>query len=357
MTLRNLGPTNSRIARSVGLLALVVVCLPAFAFAQSTDIAAPSAVQTNEVTGSITPRDIGDARLTDHFYAFSGTPGDLLITVDARNLNGDVDVFSSVGLRPLLKFVIHAGSASPVTKSIYLRKREDFILRIEARSPNDDEGSYRLRFGGSFEPITSGPLLAASENAPVQPSLSSTGTGRRVSSSGARLPEPPPEVAAVPTPEPEPTPATESETAKAETTEETKPASRPTGRTGRGRRPAGRRTRAPQPVITDENTRAEAENKPVEEVAKTDSESTARERPATRRGGSRRSAQPTPAVEPEPETGPRLIIETNDGTMIDRYMSSVRRVTVENGRVVVVGKDGKIERIELSSIVRMSIAP
>jgi hypothetical protein len=32
-------------------------------------------------------------------------------------------------------------------------------------------------------------------------------------------------------------------------------------------------------------------------------------------------------------------------------------VTVENGQVVVIGKDGKIERIQLANIVRMTISP
>ena len=63
-----------------------------------------------------------------------------------------------------------------------------------------------------------------------------------------------------------------------------------------------------------------------------------------------------PVQEPE-ESGPKLIIETNDGTFIDRFMSSVRRVTVENGQVVVVGKDGKVQRVPLASVVRMTIAP
>ncbi|HEU5132542.1 MAG TPA: hypothetical protein VFT26_10585, partial [Pyrinomonadaceae bacterium] len=67
--------------------------------------------------------------------------------------------------------------------------------------------------------------------------------------------------------------------------------------------------------------------------------------------------KPKPAPEPEPEVGPRLVIETNDGTLINRSMSTVRRVTVENGQVVVTGKDGKIERILLANVVRMSIAP
>jgi hypothetical protein len=37
-------------------------------------------------------------------------------------------------------------------------------------------------------------------------------------------------------------------------------------------------------------------------------------------------------------------------------MSSVRRVMVENGQVVVTGKDGKIDRIALVNVLRMSIA-
>ena len=37
-------------------------------------------------------------------------------------------------------------------------KQEALILRVEGRTPNDDDAVYKLRFGGAFEPITSGPL-------------------------------------------------------------------------------------------------------------------------------------------------------------------------------------------------------
>src|SRR6185295_637856 len=149
MRIRKLGCSVT----TAGLLALVFCTLGNIANGQSTDISAPAAVRTNEVLGTIQARDIGDSRLTDHFYAFTGTPGDLLITIDSRNLNGDVDVFTISGLRPLLKLTVYASNSSPVTKSIYLRKRESLVLRIEGRTPNDDEGTYRLFFGGSFEPI------------------------------------------------------------------------------------------------------------------------------------------------------------------------------------------------------------
>ena len=353
----------SRVLRVISLLVLALCSLSIGARAQSTDINTPWPVTSNETTGRIDPRDLGDARFTDHYYAFTGTPGDLLVTVEGKNLNGDVDVFTISGLRPLLKFSLYAETATPTTKSIFLRRREDLIIRVQARTPNDDPGTYRLHFGGAFDPITSGPIFDAAEamraQMPTQETASTPGAGRRVSSVGARIEEPPAEVAAAPTPEPVPTPMETPEVAPAETApgetvtttpEVTKPA--PT-RTPRGRRLPGRRTR-PRPPATAEQP-APAETKPDTDV--TSAEAKPAPRP-TRRGGSRpRPTDPPPTQEPEVESGPRLLIETNDGTLIDRYMSSVRRVTVENGRVLVVGKDGKIDRIPLANIVRMVIAP
>lgn len=319
--------------------------------AQSTDIAAPIPVRTNEVTAAIAARDLGDSRLTDHFYAFTGTPGDLLVTVDSRNMNGDVDVFTAVGLRPLLKFTIFAGSAAPITKSIYLRQRLDLILRVEARTPNDDDAVYRIHFGGAFEAVAGGLLAADNENNSAQPAASGTRggkKGRRVSSVGARIEEPPePTVASAPTPEPTPTQPVEA----------TKPATAKTAGNPRSRRGArGSKatpaTKQEQPNVTE--SPAETSGETAAEPPATGS------KPAPRRRGSRRGAtarKTEPAPEPEPNTGPRLVIETNDGTLIEHYMSAVRRVTVENGLVVILGKDGKVERVQLANIVRMSIAP
>src|SRR5690242_8585275 len=153
---------NNNATRLFCLLAALLATAASLC-AQSLDPNAPAPVRSNTVNGQIAARDIGDARNTDHYYALTGTPGDLLITVQSQNLNGDVDVFTAGTLRPLLKLTLYAESTSPITKSIYLRKREDLILRIEARSPNDDQGTYRLFFGGSFEPIIGGPDVAESE--------------------------------------------------------------------------------------------------------------------------------------------------------------------------------------------------
>ena len=306
--------------------------------AQSIDPNAPSPVRSNSVTGRIAARDLGDSRVTDHYYTFTGTPGDVLITVNSTNLNGDIDVFTATTLRPLLKLTLYAESATPVTKGIYLRRREELILRVEARSPNDEEGVYRLSFGGSFEPIVGGPDIAEAETPSTATTETTTPGGRktkRVSSVGARIEEPEPPVTEVAktTPTPEPTPEATPEAKPVETPAPTaesspeaakeKPA---TARNPRGRRPVRPRP-APKVKETPPTTPAE-EPKP----------------------------KPAPA-EPEPEVGPRLVIETNDGTLINRSMSTVRRVTVENGQVVVTGKDGKIDRILLANIVRMSIAP
>jgi hypothetical protein len=337
---------------------LVLFSFACVAQGQSTDVAWPSPVRSTEIRAIIPARDLGDPRLTDHYYAFTGMPGDVLITVDSTNLNGDIDVFTFSGLRPLLKFTVYAGSSSPITKGIYLRQREDLILRVEGRTPNDEDASYRIHFAGAFEPITSGPL-AEHEDAlqPATAAEASNKTGRRVSSVGARIDEPSSEVAEVaetPTPEPTPIAAAEPETPKT--------TGRATSRSNRRRVPPARRRPAVSPKSTepaDTVTKTETEEKPEAETPGTETAAVAPKRSsrATRRNRAARKPA-TPAAVPESDSsGPRLIIETNDGTLVDRFMGSVRRVTVENGQVIVIGKDGTIQRIPLATVVRMTIAP
>lgn len=332
--------------------------------AQSLDINSPSPVSTTEVVGRIVARDLGDARFTDHYYSFAGNKGDLLITVVSSNLNGDVDVFTAGTLRPLMKFTVYAESSSPITKAVFLRKREDLILRVQARSPNDEEGTYQIRFGGTFAALPES--FGTQSQTPTDESItlsSRSQTGRRVSSVGARIEEPTPppaEVAAAPTPEPapEPTPEMPVETSQPTVTEPTAEAEAPRTESPRSaptRRGSSRRS----------NTRARTEPaKPSEPSSSTEEKPAEPAESATtttpRRRGSRRNQPtetPTPPETPEPDAGPRLVIETADGTLVDRSMNTVRRVMVENGQVVVVSKDGRVQRIALSQVTRMSIAP
>jgi hypothetical protein len=348
------------------LLVVLLLMLGQPSHAQSLDPSKPTPVRSSTLNGHIAARDLGDARVTDHYYKFTGTPGDLLITVRSQNLNGDLDVFTAVGLRPLLKVTLYAESTNPITKGIYLRKREDLILRIEARSPNDDEGTYDLFFGGSFAAI-SGPDIGEDEASTTEtPVASANRKGKRVSSAGARLPEPEPtpvEVAAAPTPEPTPEVKPEETVTKPKAAKPA-PAPRTTASrtTPRTRRSTTRRTTSPTTTTKPKETETATteETKKEETVAESPEPAKTRPAPRTKRGTTAsRSTKPeaAPSKATEPEAGPRLVIETNDGTLINRSMSTVRRVLVENGWVVIAGKDGKIDRILLVNVVRMSIAP
>src|SRR5215211_1581937 len=105
--LRFLAPRRS--GARVFAIAVIVLAVGSVS-AQSINPNAPSPVRSNSVTGRIAARDLGDARHTDYYYAFTGTPGDLLITINSSNLNGDVDVFTAGTLRPLLKITLYAES-------------------------------------------------------------------------------------------------------------------------------------------------------------------------------------------------------------------------------------------------------
>lgn len=291
--------SNLRIAASVATLVLLSVLTT---YAQSSDVRFPTAVEGSEIVGSVPARDIGDARLTDHFYTFNGLPGDILIIVESKNLNGDFDVFTAAELRPLLKVSVYAETATAVSKNIYLRRPESLILRVEARTPNDDEGSYRIRFSGSFAPLDNR-SPAADQGTPKeeisQPPRAGDRKTTRVSSAGARIDEQGAEVAVAPTPEPTPVSSTEESTTDVRKT--------PALPSPRGRRPQPRSTR-----------------------------------------GSART--------PTAENG-RLIIEVKDGSRIEYLMSTVTRLTVENGEIVIVSEDGYTKRVPLTNVLRMSIAP
>ena len=328
------------------------------AFGQSSDASLPTPVLANEINGKISALDLGDPRSTRHFYAFEGTPGDLLITIDSKNLNGDMDVFTAVTFRPLMKTTIYASSQSgEVTKGLYLRTRQILILRVEARTPNDEAGSYHVRFGGSFAPFSGGIPVAENSEAPED---RPGGSGKRLSSVGATIAEPVVETPP-PTVEPKPPAATEKpaeETAtdkkvtapKSARTRPVRPST--TARNSRGRARPAKPKPAPAKTEAAKTSPAKAEEAKPEEVKK---ETSAEEKPAAATPEKSESAKP--AAQELPLPGAHLIIESKDGTKIDRPMSTVRRVVVEGGMIVIVLKTGKIERIPMSTVARMAIEP
>jgi len=376
--------TNRRQLRGFLVAAAILFSLTA-ASAQSGDASYPTPVFTNDVSARIAPRDVGDPRRTRHFYTFRGTEVDLSVTFESSGLIGDVDVFTATTLRPLLKITL-LGEASRVTKSFYIRSEEALVLRVEARSVGDQEGFYRIIFGGSFAPAPPELANATEPSTPTVKGSEQRGRGvRRVTSTGARIEEPvaeaPKEEAtaeAKPTPSPSPSAATPA-----------RRGARAATRRGAGTRPGARRTRAgatPQPgaakaetnetkpAATKASAKPSDETKPEAEATTTATPKPAPSRRAARtprRRAPRASAesartetatQPSNGTQPAaPPTTPaptqRLIIITKDGEMIVRDMNSVRRVTVENNQVVVITKDGKIIRQPMANVVRMSIEP
>jgi hypothetical protein len=356
--------TQSRICilRIISVLAFLVLFATVPLQAQSTDVRFPTPIGSNEIVGAIPARDIGDARLTDHFYTFNGLPGDLLITVESKNLNGDFDVFTAGELRPVLKVVVYAENSSAITKNIYLRKPESLILRVEGRTPNDDEGTYRIRFSGTFAPVE-GALVAESQTKDevnAKPTRSGDRRTTRVSSSGARIDEPPVEVAAAaPTPEP-----TTSSTV-AETAAPKKKA--PPVRNSRTGRPVPRRT-VPKPSDADTKAAKNTDTPSASENSTTTKPSDVSETSnptvveTSRPSGKRttpRSTRATPRTAKPRATAEngKLVLEINDGTRLDYAMSTVSKVTIENGEVVIVTNDGYTRRVPLTTIIRMSIGP
>jgi hypothetical protein len=358
-------PGSRRKRLSLSAVLLLLLCAAGISTAQSNEQSLPTPVLTSEISGTIRALDLGDSRLTRHYYAFEAAPGDLAVTVNSRNLNGDVDVFTAGTFRPLLKISIYANTIPPeVSKGVYLRTHQILILRVEARSPDDDPGSYRITFGGSFQPFSGG--IPVAENTESTTETTTGRNTRRVSSVGATIPQPPePKAEEARTEE-----KTETGPPKeAEAKPEPKPKStRTTGRGTARNRPA--RTPRPKPAET-ERPKPESAGTETSETAKSKTESPRTEKPKTAKSrttkpkveakpaeGEEKSGETQPATQPqEPPPGPHLIIEQTDGTRIDRPMSTVRRVVVEGGTIVVVLKTGKIERVPMSAVARMSIEP
>src|SRR5207237_5625563 len=112
------------------------------------------------------------------------------------------------------------------------------ILRVQARTPNDTDGTYRIRFGGTFQPATdvaaapSQPDATAANKSAERPAAKGV---HRVNAVGARIEEPEPVA-------PAPAVATEEEK-RAEESPTHEPARTP--RASTNRRGTTRRTRTP----------------------------------------------------------------------------------------------------------------
>lgn len=348
------------------------------AAAQSNDVEYPTPVREATITGRIPPRDLGDARLTQHFYTFTGTTGDIMIRLEGANLEGDVDLFIANGLRPLLKIGLYAaGTTTTTTKTAYLKRRETLLLRVEARTPDDREGTYNISFSGAFEVYggperTPPPVIASAAPAP-----SANPSGVRVNSAGARLdpppppkPKPTPAVVAVvpkpPKPPARPRPATAKPTPSstpapptviAENSDAGNAPPAPPARPKRSTRP----TKNPPPAVAATPRPAKKPSAPPVAPPAANVESTAPEVVAATPA----PAKPKPPVKAKPAPKPpkpappviqtQVVLELKDGTTITR--EAVRRVMVDKSELVIITATGQLERYALADVAKLSVAP
>jgi hypothetical protein len=331
---------------------------------QSTNQNFPTAVSTNEISGTIRARDIGDARLTSYFYTFNGVQGDIFINVVTKNLDGDIDVFTAEGLRPLTKIRVYSDNPEGETgRVIYLRQPQKLILRIEGRTPTDEPASFRIKFAGSFQAVAS----VAETDESKQPEVKNNEeTDVRVNSVGTIIeikpkPTPKPTVAKVEReapkksdekPEPE---KTEPEIAKKDEPED------------------DNEDKKPQVVITDNlpEKKDDTETKPEEAVAEKETPKknpTPRRRtnPRTRRNPPSETTETKPKPQPEkkPVLAPiapaelvniRLVVDFKDGKKIDLPMSEILKFGIDKGILTIIGKDGVIRRYSILDIAKITV--
>jgi len=346
----------------------LLFCILLFAFcmtagsAQSTNQNFPTAVTSNEISGTIRARDIGDARLTSYFYTFNGNQGDIFINVVTKNLDGDIDVFTADNLRPLTKIRVYSDNPEGETgRVIYLRQPLKLILRVEGRTPTDEPASFRIKFAGSFQAVASTPETDESKQPEV---TSNQESDVRVNSVGTIIevkPKPKPTTAKVEREEPKKTDEkaepekTETETAKKDEPEKDEEAKKP------------------EVIITDNlpEKKDAAETKPEETVAEKE---TPKKTPTPRRRAGRRTnrspntaktetkAKPTPEkkteiapVAPSELTNIRLVVDFKDGRKIERPMSEILKFGVDKGILTIIAKDGSIGRYSILDIAKITV--
>ncbi len=343
--------------------------------AQSNDQNFPTPITANQISGTIKARDLGDSRSTTYFYTFNGAQGDIFINIQTQNLNGDIDIFTADGLKPLTKIAVYADASDNETgRVVYLRKSEKLLLRIEGKTPNDDSATFAIKFAGSF--------IAASESATEQTSApvvsGVTDSDVKVNSVGTII-----SVKAKPTqiPQPAKIDVKNSETVadNALPKVEDKPAGEKPQKPVKKPRPVKINKPSKTPDETENKEVAVEENpipavvkkpkkikeKPSQKPSEVERESAADENavnfdndktneiaPAVNKSDAKKAAE---KARLEALTNIHLIILFKDGTKIERPMSEILKVGVDKTILTVITKDGTIGRYSLLDVAKFTI--
>jgi hypothetical protein len=311
---------------------------PSF-LAQSSEPKYPTPITSNEINGTIKARDVGDPRLTTHFYVFNGNQGDIFINVLTKNFDGDIDIFTADTLRPLTKIVVYSDTSDRETgRVIYLRQPQKLILRIEGRTPNDEPATYRIKFAGSFQPLTG---ISETEEPELPEVKTDEKNSVRVNTVGTII-----EVKPKPAPKlPENIELTEQK--KREKDELT-------GREEKEEKKAKEEKRA-EVIVTENISGPETQPKPEksEPANKTVSKN---------RNPKTKSVKPK-AVEKKEEKAPeqnpldniRLVVLFKDGSKIERPISEITRFTIDKGILTIVHKNGSIGRYSILEVAKITV--
>jgi len=319
---------------AINVLWVVVVVLPVHVCGQSASQSYPTPIVSTEISGSIQPRDIGDARLTTYYYAFEGSTGDLFINVVTRNFTGDIDLFTFSGLKPLTKIVVYADLAETETgRVVYFRKPEKLLLRIQGRPPGDDPASFRIKFAGSFVAVRESdyppePALPKADILGQTDSRNAIGTIREVVK-----------------------PKADQEVVNGSADANPKAAEPSKGiETAKSAIDPGIAPSKPEVVITDN-----LEKGVTPPVARKDA-AASRVARRTRRSALRTAPEPLEkAFEVDPLSIIRLVIEFKDGKLIERPMNEVLKFSVDKGILTVISKDGRIGRYSILDVGKVTI--
>ena len=315
-------------------------------FGQSSDSNFPTPLTSNVINSTIKPRDIGDSRLTTQYYAFGGDQGDIFINVVTKNFDGDIDVFTADGMRPLTKMVIYSDSSVNETgRLIYLRKTEKLLIRIEGRPPDDRPATVQVKFGGSFIAMkggpgseSDGPTVATAEQGSVR--VNSVGTiieTPEVKKSESKI-TPAETLAVIPKSETSNTDVIKKETVIV--TDNTVPAVR-IPRTGKSKE------NVKKPVDAEPKT-AKSEKSPTVKVDK-------KPQPKRTPKAEKSDATADESAKADPLANIHLVIAFKNGDKLERPLSEVMKFSVDKGVLTVIAKDGSIRRYLMVDVSEVTI--
>lgn len=333
---------------------VVLLFLSSVVFSQSTDQLFPTPITSNEVVGKIKARDIGDSRLTTFYYTFNGEQGDVFINVVTNNFSGDIDIFSMDGAKTFTKIVVYADATATETgRVVYLRKSEKLLLRIQGRSPNDDDAGVRIKFAGSFQAINAGKTVDQPKLPEIKEDKSS---GIRVNSVGTIV-----EVIQKPKPLPKEIPAKAEEKDKAVVKEIAIESEAETAVIAETSPEKTEQKTAETAVNTNKSkkeTKAEILNKPKnksinEKIAERKKAEKSTEK--NTETGNRKKPKEENESESDPLTKIRLVVLFKDGTKIERPMSEILKFGVEKGILTIISKDGSIGRYSILEVEKMTV--